>query len=304
MFRIREMTKDRRFKIQVGRWKRRCMVHLPPDYDQRTAVPVVVMLHGGGATSRAAALETGWNQLADRAGFLVVYPDALPRNPTEPSSFPANPQLWNDGSNRYYASPDQPDDLALLDALLDELTDRFAVDQQRVFLTGFSNGASMAFRAGAELSGRIAAIAPVAGTCWLDTIDLQRPVPLCYITGTADPLNPLDGGVARVIFEGSEIIRSKPKPPVRNAIVQWAAANGCPVGASTVREADGVRTEMFGPGHNGTAVVCVTVEGLGHVWPGGRSPLPESVVGKPSDKIKATELIWDFFQQAGSVVSS
>jgi polyhydroxybutyrate depolymerase len=291
------MVGDRRFKIQVGQRMRRCMVHLPSGCEVRTGLPAVIMLHGGGSTGRATALETGWSRLADRAGFLAVFPDALPRDPTRPSSFPANPQLWNDGSSRYYAHREEPDDIGLLDALLDELTERFAVDPRRVFVTGFSNGASMAFRAGAELSERIAAIAPVAGTCWLSEIELRRPVSLCYITGTADPLNPLDGGSTKIIFGGNEAIRSKPKPPVREAIHQWAAANQCPVGAVTTNEADGVCTEVFGPGRDGTNVLYVTVAGLGHVWPGGRSPLPESIVGKSSDKLQATEFIWNFFQQ-------
>ena len=45
----------------------------------------------------------------------------------------------------------------------------------------------------------------------------------------------------------------------------------------------------------GAEVVLVTVEGMGHTWAGGKSLLPESMVGKTSDKIRATDAIWDFF---------
>jgi polyhydroxybutyrate depolymerase len=82
------MARDRRIKIQVGRQMRRFMVHLPSTYDGRTPMPVVIMLHGGGATGRSAALETGWSNLADQAGFLAVFPDALPRDPSRLASFP------------------------------------------------------------------------------------------------------------------------------------------------------------------------------------------------------------------------
>lgn len=291
------MARDRRYKIQVGQRSRRWLIHLPPGHEDRAALPIVIMLHGGGATARSAALETGWSDLADRAGFLAVFPDALARDPSRLASFPANPQLWNDGSNRYFTSRNEPDDIGLLNALLDELAERFKADMRRVFVTGFSNGASMAFRAGMELSHRITAIAPVAGTCWLDRIELQKPVPLCYITGTADPLNPIDGGPTKIIFEGSELIRAQPKPPLRDTLRKWAIANGCPDNETGVQQADGVRTETFHGGLDAAQVVYLTVDGLGHVWPGGKSPLPESVVGQPSDKLQGTQRIWQFFQQ-------
>jgi polyhydroxybutyrate depolymerase len=291
------MAGDRRLKIHAGGRTRRVLVHVPPDCDGQSALPAVIMLHGGGGTGRSAALETGWCDLADRASFLAVFPNALARNPAEPSSFPGNPQLWNDGSHRFHGSREAPDDIGFLAALLDDLQARFAVDPQRVFVTGFSNGASMAFRAGAELSERIAAVAPVAGTCWLDNIDLRRPVSLCYITGTEDALNPIEGGLTKLVFEGGEHVRSRPKPPVRDSIRKWIEAIGCPEDAATISEIDGVRTEVFEPARGGAKVVYVAVEGLGHNWAGGRSLLPESIAGKRSDKLRATDLIWDFFRQ-------
>ena len=187
---------DHGFLLKVGDLDRRYTVHVPPGYDGRAALPVVIMLHGGGGTGRAAAVETGWSQKADRAGFLAVYPDAMPPDPTKPSSFARNPQLWNDGSERFYHGQNRVDDVGFLNAMLDDLSARFALDRRRVFVAGFSNGASMAFRVGAELSGRIAAIAPVAGAGWADSVKLERPVSMCYITGTADPLNLIEGGGA------------------------------------------------------------------------------------------------------------
>ena len=41
----------------------------------------------------------------------------------------------------------------------------------------------------------------------------------------------------------------------------------------------------------------MTLQGLGHTWPGGKSLLPESMVGKRSDKLKATDAIWEFFEK-------
>ncbi len=181
--------------------------------------------------------------------------------------------------------------------MLDELLARFTVNQRRIFVTGFSNGASMSFRIGAELSKRIAAIAPVAGASWLEVLTLERPVPMVYITGTADPLNLIEGGVPRLATGGSDKIRAKPKPPVRDSILKWSKALACPATPRSTSEANGVRTEIYGPGRDGAEAVYITVDGLGHTWAGGKSLLPMFMVGKRSDKIKATDVIWAFFQK-------
>ncbi|OGV62926.1 MAG: hypothetical protein A2283_01750 [Lentisphaerae bacterium RIFOXYA12_FULL_48_11] len=289
-------TGDHSFTIRIGDLDRRYTVHIPTGYDGKTLVPVVVMLHGGGGTSQAAATETGWGAKADEAGFIAVFANAIPPDPSRPGSFGKNPQLWNDGSERFYQGQNKVDDVGFINTMLDELTAKFAVDTKRIFLTGFSNGASMTFRVGAELSRRIAAIAPVAGACWIDPGKIERPVPMCYITGTADPLNLIEGGVPKLGTGASDKVRAKPKPPVRDSILKWTKAVGCPATPKTTSMSNGVCIETYGPGRDGVMVVYVTVDGLGHTWAGGKSLLPEFMVGKTSDKIKATDLIWNFFQ--------
>jgi len=287
---------DHALTIRVGELDRHYTVHVPPAYDGRHAVPVVVMLHGGGGRSQGAAAETGWNAKADAVGCLAVYPNAMARDPAQPASFGRNPQLWNDGSARFYAADKAPDDVAFLNAMLDDVAAKFSVDARRVFLAGFSNGASMAFRFGAAASGRIAAVAPVAGTCWAQPLQVARPISLCYIAGTADALNPLEGGVPQLPGASAQV-RGTPKPPVRVSIAKWASAVGCPALPTTTQEANGVRRETYGPGRNGAEVIFVTVEGLGHTWAGGKSLLPEFMVGKQSSKLQATDFLWDFFQK-------
>lgn len=288
--------------ITVDGLERTYIVHVPPSYDPRTKSPIVVVFHGGGGTAKAAIWTTGWAEKADMAGFLAVFPNAMSRDPSRRSSFSGNPQLWNDGSDRFYPGQKATDDVNFINDLLDDLSDRFNVDKRRVFVTGFSNGASMSFLIGAQLSDRIAAIAPVAGACWFEPVVLKRPVPRLYITGTADPLNLIKGGVPKLATGASDRVRAKPKPPVRQSILNWAKALDCPKMPASVSDVNGVRIETYGPGLNGAEVVYITVDGLGHAWAGGRSLLPESMVGKTSDRINATDIIWDFFQKhSGSV---
>lgn len=283
--------------LAVKGWERTYIVHVPASYDARKQSPLVVMLHGGGGTATAAMWETGWTEKADKAGFIAVFPNAMSQDPSRRSSFAKNPQLWNDGSDRFYPGQKAPDDVGFITVMLDDLSARFNLDKRRVFVTGFSNGASMSFRVGAELSNRIAAIAPVAGACWLESVMLKRPVPMLYITGKADPLNLIEGGAPKLATGASDKVRTKPKPPVRESILKWAKALDSPVTPTSVSDMNGVRTETYGPGRDGAEVVYIRVDGLGHTWAGGRSLLPESVVGGTSDKIKATDVIWDFFQK-------
>ena len=155
----------------------------------------------------------------------------------------------------------------------------------------------MSFRVGAELPDRIAAIAPVAGALWFDPPMFRQPVSMCYITGTADPLNLIEGGVPKLATGASDRVRAKPKPPVRDSILKWAKALGCPAAPASTSDANGVRTETYSPGLGAAEVVYFAVDGLGHTWAGGRSLLPQSMVGKTSDKLKATDVIWEFFQK-------
>ncbi len=285
---------DHKVDLTFDGLARRYIVHVPPGYDGRTPVPVVIMLHGGGGKARGAMHETGWSAKADKENFLAVYPEGVPHDPGRYASFVLNPQTWNDGSGRENipAARMRIDDVGFLNAVLDDLGKRLRVDPRRIYVTGFSNGASMAFRAGRELAARLAAIAPVAGSDWLDQPAPARSVPLLYITGTQDPLNPIDGGPIT--------LGGKPagtKPPVRAFIKKWVQMLGCAPEPRVIYDQDGVRGTAYTACRDHAEVELYTVAGMGHFWPGGKSHLPERVIGKSSDAINATDVIWDFFRR-------
>ena len=284
---------DHALAVRVGDLERHYTVHIPPRYENRRSIPVVMMFHGAGGTAKGAIRQTGWTAKADEAGFLVVFPEATPPDPRKPARFRGNPQIWNDGSGRGHAGRRNIDDVGFVSALIDDLASRFAVDPERIYVTGFSNGASMAFRLGAELSSRIAAIAPASGHLWLKEPRLERPVPLIYIIGTEDPLNPLEGGE---VSAPRGRARSR-KPPVRDSVLAWAKLDGCRLEPAVLYDKDEVKGIAYAPCNGGSEVLFYTIEGMGHTWPGGKSRLPEWMVGKTSDKIKATDLIWEFFEK-------
>lgn len=253
-------------------------------------VPLLLMLHGAGGTARYAIQETGWLETAARHGLIVAFPEASRPDPARPPQFLKNPQTWNDGSGRFHSGERQIDDVAFLDAVIDDIACRHPIDPQRVYLVGISNGCSMALRFGVERGLRLAAIAGVAGYLSIPAPSLPRPIPLLYIIGTADPVTPLAGGPL-VLPWGDMGTR----PPVLHSVEQWAALLGCPPKPIPL-PTDLARTSAlrFGPGHAQSEVLFYTIAGMGHVWPGGRPILPERLVGAAAPDIAANELIWAF----------
>lgn len=284
---------DHEWAVPFGGGERGYLVHVPPGHAAGRALPAVLMLHGAGGTARWTAEETRWPEAADRGGFLAVFPEGTPADPTRPPGFLRNPQLWNDGSPRSAMAPQQVDDVAYIRAVLDDLGRRVPVNERHVYLTGFSNGAGMTFRLGAELADRFAAIAPVAGHCWQTDPVPSRGVPTLYLVGDSDPLVPLHGG--EVVSPWTR--QREVKPPVRHTLETWARALGCPLPSWPLRDEGGVHVEAYGPGRDGAELVAQTVAGLGHHWPGGRGQLSRRLAGQPSNRVHANDLIWEFFRQ-------
>jgi polyhydroxybutyrate depolymerase len=251
--------------------------------------PVVVMLHGAGGTAEWTMRETRWDEYVDRGGFLLVLPEATRLDMGAPPGFLTNPQVWNDGNAD--GQPPRPpvDDVAFLDAVLDDVRTRFPIDPARIGVTGFSNGAAMTFRHASERADRLAAIAPVAGYCNVEPRP-SRPVPTLYMVGRDDPLVPLHGGEIVTPWGRSRVART----PVSTTLRKWAAAIGCSTSSSAAQGDNGVTVEEFG---GPVSFQAYTIDGLGHHWPGGRGELLRRIAGPPSDRVDGCAVIWDFFRR-------
>ena len=247
--------------LEVGagakKMTRTFIVHVPPGFDGKSKVPVVFMLHGAGGSGEGAISETGWDAKSDREGFIAVFPDGTPPHPMLPARFLMNPRLWNDGSGRGAIGVDNVDDLGFISAMIDFLEARYAADPARIYCTGFSNGASMTFSVGLNLANRIAAIAPVAGHLWQREKSLIYPVPLLYIVGTDDPLNPLGGGKVNLPWETIEN-----RPPVEDSLKEWERMLGCGPEVQTARS-KGVLEVTYDQCVKGGEVEYYRVSGIG-----------------------------------------
>jgi polyhydroxybutyrate depolymerase len=147
----------------------------------------------------------------------VVAPDGLPSRTDRRTNFLLNPRLWNSGQLPEGSPRARVDDVAFFRTLLDDIIRRTPVDTTRIFVTGHSNGAGMTFRLGAELSDRVAAIAPVMGQNYRRGTVPTRALPTLYLVGDADPLNALAGGESRLPWGKRTVI-----PPFLGGVVSGA----------------------------------------------------------------------------------
>lgn len=280
-----------RVSLTVNGLKRSYLIHVPNGIGS-TPAPLVLMLHGAGGSAEGAAKNYGWLSKADQEGFIVVFPEALPLDPSQPAQFKTNPTLWNDGSKRGRIDPH--DDIAYLREVVQDVARHHAIDRQRIFCTGHSNGASMCFLAGIEMSDVFAAIAPVAGHLWNQDPHPKKTLSLLFIVGGADPLNPIDGGLGRSLWSHKA---NNPKPPMIDSVNPWLKLIGVNESQKRVEKKDDLLITRYGPNPVGQEVVYIIVEGQGHEWPGGQSGLPEAIMGKNKTSFSATNAIWDFFKQ-------
>lgn len=273
--------------LGVGGVKRRYVLYRPPRLARCPAV--VLMLDGRGGTPWTAMKSTGWSRKADAEGFLAVYPEALRLDPDGPQHFLTNPQMWNAGAGGAVAERAGVDDAGFLRAVIRDVCARCAADEQRIFMTGFSNGAAMTFRMAAEFPGVINAIAPVSGPCCIRGVRLSRPVPTIFLCGKLDPLSPFEGGEVRLPWGVTEV-----RPSAAESVRAWADVIGAPL-APAVELREGLVIERYGE-----HLAFYAIEDLGHVWPGGHRLLPEKIVGASSNRINGTDVIWSFFTGASA----
>jgi polyhydroxybutyrate depolymerase len=234
--------------LMVGGHKRTYRLFRPPAVDPKRLAPLVLALHGGGSTGDEMASISHFDDEARSARFIVAYPDA---------AYGA----WKT------AAPPPVEDIAFIGRLLDRLESQFTIDKTRIFITGASKGAVMAYRVACELSGRIAAIASVSGRMELDDCRPTRPVSILEMHGTDDELVPYEGGA--------------------NAIKRWVTLDGC-AGNSTQSVSGITKTAIWIGCRSGTVVRFDTVGGGRHTWFGSAyDPVP----GEPSSNAE----VWGFF---------
>jgi len=256
--------------------QRNYILYIPELYDGSSDVPLVLNFHGFGSNANEQMFYGDFRDIADTEGFLLVHPEG--------TTFIGN-QFWNVG---FPGLSSTVDDVGFTEALIDELATLYAIDLDRVYATGMSNGGFMSFLLACQLSEKIAAVASVTGSVTQDTFDdcnAQHPIPVLQIHGT-------DDGV--VLYNGNNL-----SIPIADVISYWVDYNNCETTPTTttlpdvdVSDGSTVEHSVYEDGDNGITTEHMKVIGGGHTWPG-------SVINTAgtNQDIDASMEIWLFFSR-------
>ncbi|MGD8752785.1 MAG: PHB depolymerase family esterase [Anaerolineales bacterium] len=263
--------------------KRCYLLYIPVGYTASKPKPVVFALHGLAGNARGFLSMTGWNELAEREGFLVVYPHG--------SSFPLR---WN-------TSPafriEHIDDVQFIEDILIKLSEIANIDGARIYGNGFSQGATFTEMIACDLADRLAAVGMVEGYGDTDRLncDLARPLPLIALIGTADVLGEPED-YPQWFYD---LMNLSPDPRYIEDLPfdvwrdLWIADNGCDPRSVDEKSSGEVHLVHYNQCAEGTEIQLYWLEGAGHTWPGGKN---YALFEETSDAVDATEVIWAFFE--------
>lgn len=226
-------------QLTSGQRQRSYRLFVPPGYDGRQRLPLVLDLHGSGGNAAGEARNSGLETLSTSERFIVA-------------TLEGENSRWN-----VPVQEGRADDVLYVSDVIDRVSKQVCTDATRVYATGFSGGARMSSLLACKLGSRLAAIAPVSGLRFPGPCD-GRSIPVLTFHGLADPQNTYDGHVPG---RGGEWVESVP-----DALNGWARHNSCK-GDVILEDSPGPLSTMRYAGcADGAEVRLIRIDGLGHRW--------------------------------------
>ena len=223
-------------------------------------LPVIIDFHGGSGTAAGQYVTSNFEEIAQSEGIVVIYPQA---NVSTGS-------VWNTLHSDEGNKVADVDDFSFISVIIESLYSNSNIDTSRIYVSGYSNGAAMAYQIACHLNSRIAGFVVMSGLFPLEVqypCDIRHETPGIIINGTADYERPMAG------IEGYAL-------PVRDAASWWATQNGST--QESIIEEDNIERTIYDT-PNSTQIQLFVVEGGGHDW------FNFTVDGMPMNTF-----IWDF----------
>ena len=276
---IRNSKPDIELTFQVQEQTRRAIVvNAPADASKR---PAVIVLHGGMGNADFMRASSGFDQVARANGFMVIY--------AEGTDFGNDRHAWNTGflMRRLVQNAD---DIAYFDTLIDRLVKDHGADEERICMTGGSNGGMMTYVYATARPERLAAIAPIVASMFSFEQTPSVPLPILIINGAKDQEVPLDGGMSsNPLVRRAQAAQFK---PLAEVVQFWVRANGS-LEPANVTTTGTVTTTRYPAGPDGAVTEFVVDSAGGHGWPGTKSRRGDN---SPIGSFSGAERVWQFFR--------
>lgn len=242
-----------------GSGSRSYLLHVPANYDAGKAAPVVLNFHGLGSNPEQQNSISGFVQLSDAEGFILVTPDG--------------------GLGWRFMQSARDANTAFVRDVVANVGAELCVDPKRIYAAGKSQGGFMSSWLGCVAPEVVAAIAPVSGM--YEPTENCAPMPIMQFHGRADSLIPFGGG--RVLMLGNY-------PGAVAVMEKWARNNGCTGSPETIQVTPHVQQVNY---RDCKAATIQLITDAGHTWPG--TSVREGDNSPPAD-LPASTLIWEFFK--------
>ncbi|MDE6655324.1 MAG: hypothetical protein K2K37_13165, partial [Muribaculaceae bacterium] len=232
------------------------IVHVPENTPQNA--PLVITLHGFNQSADYQRNTTAWDQVADTAKFVVVYPDAI--------------NSWWDVYGQ--------SDLTFIEKIIDHMNEKYDIDRNRVYVSGFSLGAMMTYHVAEHLSDKVAAFGPVSGVRFDNRAPAaKRPIPIIHTHGTADDVFKWEGDLGH---------QAGGYPYIPDYVKKWVDFDGLnPAPTVTDPYENNASLTVWRDDDSSIEVALLAVKGCGH-WHSD---------GAQYGQVSTSKEIWNFVKR-------
>ena len=235
---------------------------------------VLFNLHGYGSDAIEQMNYTNFNNLANTKenNFILIHPQGAPLN----TALTSSSSHWNSGG---WTIGSNVDDVDFIDTIIKLVSQKYDLNQNRIYSTGMSNGGFMSYHLACNLSSKIAAVASVTGSMSFETYEScnpSHPTAILQVHGTIDVTVP---------FQGNSTLGMR---SINDVMDYWKVYNACDVDPTSIITdyfdiEIAVQHDTYSNCLNDVHVELYKIEGMGHTWP-----------YKGRYGISATEIIWEF----------
>ena len=202
---------------------------VPSNYNPSTPEPLIIGLSGYNQTGSQFEKYLKLAPLAQTVGFLYLAPDG--------SKDSHGIRFWNGTPECCDFQSPRIDDDAYILKIINEVSARYSVDQNRIYIVGHSNGGFLANHIACKNADRIAAIVNFAGGSYTSTSACRpsNPISVLEIWGTNDET-----------YLGNHIL-GRPIPGAVKIFYNWGSINHCSLSPTTQSQRDSLLSSSKKP---------------------------------------------------------